>query len=281
MRLLAALCLSVFVAVGGAAARPRHRPTPVAKPVDPNSCTPALDAAEREAALPARLIHTIALVESGRLLPGGVRAWPWTVNVGGTGLYFDSKVDAVREVVMLQSLGVKSIDVGCMQVSLLYHPDAFATLDMAFDPTANARYASHFLDRLHAQLGDWPRAAAAYHSQTPDIGADYERRVMALWPLAPNYQVASAPALPGASSIDPNGVYTPEFAAELAADASLRREREAAMHGRSITPPGATRLARLRHGKRVSPATSEDEVAMQPVLDHVLSSGRHLVQLGR
>ncbi len=281
MRFLAALCLSLLVLASAAVSRPRRAASHAAAPVDPNSCAPALDAAEREAALPSRLIHTIALVESGRLLPGGVRAWPWTVNVGGAGLYFDSKAEAVREVVMLQSLGVKSIDVGCMQVSLLYHPDAFASLDEAFDPAANARYASRFLKALHGQLGDWPRAAAAYHSQTPDIGADYERRVMALWPLAPSYQVAAATTAM-APDVDPNGIYTPEFAAELAADAALRLERQAAMHGQTLAPP-ASRLAQqsaTRRHKRVTPATSEDEVAMQPVIDHVLSSGRHLVQLG-
>ena len=252
----------------------RSKPPRPAPALDPNSCAPALDAAEREAALPSRLIHTIALVESGRVQPAGLRAWPWTINVGGAGLYFGSKAEAVREVVMLQSLGVRSIDVGCMQISLLFHPDAFASLDQAFDPATNAHYAAHFLTRLHAQFGTWPAAAAAYHSQTPEIGADYERRVMALWPLAPSYQVASLPVgrvtLPTAASIDPHRIYTPEFAAQLAADAAARLQRDAALYGANA--PG-------RHG-RMSPDVADDEVAMAPVHDHVLSSGRHLVQLG-
>ncbi len=271
MRRCATLLL-LLLSLSPALARSKPlKPTPAA---DPNSCAPALDAAEHEAALPGRLIHTIALVESGRLQPVGVRPWPWTVNVGGTGLYFDSKAEAVREVVMLQSLGVRSIDVGCMQISLLFHPDAFASLDQAFDPAANAHYAAHFLTRLHAQFGNWPAAAAAYHSQTPEIGADYERRVMALWPLAPSYQVASLPVgratLPTAASIDPHGIYTPEFAAELAADATARLQRDAALYGANAP----------RRARNVNPDVSDDEVAMAPVHDHLLSSGRHLVQLG-
>lgn len=273
MRRCATLLLLLLSITSVASARSRHlKPSP---PPDPNSCSPALDAAEHDAALPSRLIHSIALVESGRLQPGGVRAWPWTVNVGGTGLYFDTKADAVREVVMLQSLGVRSIDVGCMQISLLFHPDAFASLDDAFDPATNAHYAAHFLTRLHAQFGTWPAAAAAYHSQTPEIGADYERRVMALWPLAPSYQVASLPVgragPPTAAMIDPHGIYTPEFAAQLAADAAARLERDAALYGANA--PG-------RRHRKVSSDVSDDEVAMAPVHDHVLASGRHLVQLG-
>ena len=37
-----------------------------------------------------------------------------------------------------------------MQVNLFYHPAAFATLDDAFDPLTNARYAGLFLAAL------WP-----------------------------------------------------------------------------------------------------------------------------
>lgn len=272
MRHSATLML-LLLCLGPVAHARSRQPKPVLLP-DPNSCAPALDAAEHEAALPSRLIHSIALVESGRVQPGGVRPWPWTVNVGGTGLYFDSKDDAVREVVMLQSLGVRSIDVGCMQISLLFHPDAFANLDQAFDPAANAHYAAGFLNRLHAQFGDWPAAAAAYHSQTPEIGADYERRVMALWPLAPSYQVASRPAgrvAPSTAAIDPHGIYTPEFAAQLAADAAARLARDAALYGAN---------APVRHAGKVSADVADDEVAMAPVHDHVLASGRHLVQLG-
>ncbi|MEJ1977686.1 MAG: transglycosylase SLT domain-containing protein [Acetobacteraceae bacterium] len=48
----------------------------------------------------------------------------------------------------------------------MHHPDAFATLDEAFDPQANAQYAAVFLQRLHVMTGDWSAAAAAYHSMT-------------------------------------------------------------------------------------------------------------------
>ena len=50
----------------------------------------------------------------------------------------------------VQAQGVRSIDIGCMQVNLMHHPNAFATLDAAFDPLANALYAARFLTELRA-----------------------------------------------------------------------------------------------------------------------------------
>jgi soluble lytic murein transglycosylase-like protein len=68
-----------------------------------------------------------------------------------------------------------------MQVNLMHHPNAFVTLDQAFDPTANAQYAARFLNTLYGTNGSWLQATAAYHSQTPAIGAEYQQRVMARW----------------------------------------------------------------------------------------------------
>ncbi len=132
--------------------------------------------------LPHRLLGAIAEVESGR--PDGfgkVHPWPWTIDVEGRGEFFASKQQAVDAVRALQAQGVRSIDVGCMQVNLMHHPNAFASLEAAFDPTANAFYAARFLNTLYGIGGSWVQATAAYHSQTPAIGADYQRRVLARW----------------------------------------------------------------------------------------------------
>jgi hypothetical protein len=71
--------------------------------------------------------------------------------------------------------------VGCFQVNLLHHPFAFATLDEAFDPAANARYAAHFLVDLHSRFGTWPAAVAAYHSATQRLGEPYRDAVLSAW----------------------------------------------------------------------------------------------------
>jgi hypothetical protein len=102
----------------------------------------------------------IGQVESGRHDPasGALHPWPWTVDAEGQGAFYDSKPQAIAAVRGLQARGVRSIDVGCMQVNLLQHPDAFNSLEQAFDPMANADYAARFLVTLHGQMAAWPEA---------------------------------------------------------------------------------------------------------------------------
>ncbi len=162
------------LALVSAAAPARAEPdTPYA------ACEAAIAAAQKAPRIPDKLMPAISHVESGRLDPltKQVRAWPWTINVEGAGFFFDSKEQAIDAVRTLQARGVRSIDVGCMQVNLMHHPNAFASLDDAFDPAANARYAARFLSALFRQTGDWSLATANYHSANADRGEDYQRRV--------------------------------------------------------------------------------------------------------
>lgn len=146
-------------------------------------CESAITTAEQAARLPDRMMAAVAMVESGRPDPvtGIVRPWPWTIDADGQGLFYDTKAQAIAAVRALRASGVRSIDVGCMQVNLMFHPDAFASLEAAFDPTTNARFAARFLNALYTASHDWPSAIAAYHSETPALGADYRKRVMARW----------------------------------------------------------------------------------------------------
>jgi hypothetical protein len=124
-------------------------------------------------------------------------------------------VEAITAVQAFQASGIRSIDVGCAQVNLLHHPGAFSSLAAAFDPQANADYAARFLRALHASTGNWPLAAAAYHSQTPELGRVYARKVMAAWPDADRHGPWPSP---GGGAIRPGfdySIYTPEFAAHL------------------------------------------------------------------
>ncbi|MBO0710790.1 MAG: lytic transglycosylase domain-containing protein [Acetobacteraceae bacterium] len=164
----------VFVFAGFATASVRAEMPP------DRLCTSAIDSAKRSAALPPRLLEAIAQVESGRPDPasGRSRPWPWTINVAGTGYYFESAPEAVAFVKSLQDKGVRSIDVGCMQVNLLYHPEAFSNLDEAFDPHANVQYAIRFLQTLYHEVGNWPTAVGLYHSANPVLSATYRARVL-------------------------------------------------------------------------------------------------------
>ena len=182
-------CLLFLLAFSGVAA-----PAAAAGPV-PAACAAAAAAA---AGLPANLLLSVGLVESGRADPvtGQVAPWPWTVNVDGAGHFFDNEADAAAFVRLARSSGTGDVDVGCFQVSLRYHPEAFSSLDQAFDPAANASAAAAFLGQLKAQTGSWAGAVAAYHSASPALGLPYQRRVLAAWqglgPLPAGFDFAEA-----------------------------------------------------------------------------------------
>ena len=146
-------------------------------------CSEAIAAAQaRRATLPGLLL-AIAKAESGRPIPPapGLQPWPWAVNADGGAYYFASKDAAIAWTRQAIARGVAQIDVGCMQVNLQSHPNAFADLGQAFDPAANADYAASFLRRLVADAGgNWFDAVGFYHSRTPALAADYRERVSAI-----------------------------------------------------------------------------------------------------
>ncbi len=147
-----------------------------------NECESAGAAGEQAMGLPADLLVAVGRVESGRRgADGRVAPWPWSVNAAGEGHYLASAAEAVALVQSLQARGVRSIDVGCFQVNLLFHPDAFATLAAAFDPAANALAAARFLHALHDATQDWDAAVGRYHSADPGLGIPYMRQVLASW----------------------------------------------------------------------------------------------------
>ena len=163
-----------------AAVNAAARPASPALPEPWGLCAAAIAMAERDAGMPAGLLGAIAKVETGRRAPdGSVQPWPWSYNAAGDGRYAASSADALRDVRAIQARGVRSIDIGCMQVNLLHHPQAFASLEAGFDPATNVAYAVRFLRELHARTGDWNQAVSLYHSATPERGLIYQQRVMA------------------------------------------------------------------------------------------------------
>ena len=165
-------------------------------------CEQAVAFAEREARIPPKLFGAIARAESGRPdAAGRVRPWPWTINLDGTGVFFPSKAVAVAAVTLLQLGRPRSVDVGCMQISLLHHPHAFATLEDAFDPAVNAAYAARFLTGLYRQTRDWPLAVASYHSQNAERGEAYQKLVFGrvITPMVARAVPPGAPAPAGAA----------------------------------------------------------------------------------
>ncbi len=182
---LAAVSLAFVLGGGARAATPDFAPNVAPDPpMRPGAqpgllCRDAVRRADLAGILPRHLLAGIARVESGRRDPatGRVDPWPWTINAQGQDHIFASKAEAVAFARQLQARGLASFDVGCLQVNLMYHPDAFASLEEAFDPLANATYAVKLLTELHARTGSWEMAAAWYHSANPAEGLPYQGKV--------------------------------------------------------------------------------------------------------
>ena len=147
------------------------------------ACRDQAAIAEQSAGIPPGLLLAIGKRESGAsdAATGTTLPWPWAVNRDGAGRYLASPSEAVSYVRGAQAEGAHSVDVGCFQISLLYHPFAFSSLEEAFDPAANAAYAAKFLTSLRASTGSWESAVAAYHSADPSRGGPYRDGVLATW----------------------------------------------------------------------------------------------------
>jgi len=172
--------LLAVLAPCGAGAETRSAALPAAGVL----CRQAISAAERSHGIPAHLLAAIARVESGRRDQGSgtFNPWPWTINMDGQGSFYDTKPQAVAAAMSMRPRASKSVDVGCMQISLMHHPNAFASMEQAFDPAANTDYGARYLVQLFGKTHSWPKAVALYHSATDELGDPYQRLVYAAWP---------------------------------------------------------------------------------------------------
>ncbi len=133
--------------------------------------------AAAEHGVPEALMIGIARIETGRTTAQGLRSWPWTVNAEGEGRWFRSRAEAHAYAADRLAAGAGQVDLGCFQINHGWHGRAFGGLDAMLDPAENARYAARFLAALEEELGNWTRAAAAYHSRTPHLGRTYLARL--------------------------------------------------------------------------------------------------------
>ncbi len=201
---------------------------------DPGAlCGEAIALAERAESIPRNLLGAIAQAESGRPVAedraGG--PWPWTVTTGGSGLFFRSKEEAMQAAGEALAMGQDNVDVGCLQINLGHHPDAFMSLEEAFDPLANAAYGAAFLRALFLETGSWPEAVGRYHSATPTRNSRYRAKVLDFWnqgrgaapraaePLATQAKRGAAPVARQAPRVAPG---SPELDADALGELKAR-----------------------------------------------------------
>jgi hypothetical protein len=171
-----------------------------AAPHDGFLCTDAISTAERRHGLPEGLLLALALTETGRYVDRARTPWPWSVNAGGEGVWFADRNAALEHARRLQGHGVDSVDIGCMQVNLLWHRAAFDSLEAAFEPRANVDYAARHLASLRERSRDWLEAAGRYHSWDDARAKGYLERLRANWAAVlhdTGRRMALLPAAPG------------------------------------------------------------------------------------
>jgi hypothetical protein len=128
--------------------------------------------------IPKNLLLSMSLTESGRRIKNGeFISWPWTINRKGKGKFFDNKVTAINYVKAYTKEGKKNIDLGCMQVNFMYHPNAFKNFYEAFDPDKNVAWAATKLKTLYAKFGTWESAVGYYHSYRKTKRKKYSQKV--------------------------------------------------------------------------------------------------------
>jgi hypothetical protein len=126
---------------------------------NPSSCESALYHAEMKYRIVPGLLRAMSIVESGMN--------PYSINGDGQSYHPKTLSEAIALVHHLQKKGVHFIDVGCMQIDLYYHPQAFASLEEAFNPDYNVDYAAYYLADTYARQRNWMSAVAFYHAKTP------------------------------------------------------------------------------------------------------------------
>lgn len=129
-------------------------------------CDQASYAASINHNVPFNLLKAVTRTETARTVRGELRPWPWTLNVEGHGIWFQSRSEALNYLRNQLSVGKQSVDVGCFQINTRWHLSNFSSLGEMLDPVSNANYAAFFLRNLFEERNNWTEAVGAYHSLT-------------------------------------------------------------------------------------------------------------------
>lgn len=130
------------------------------------ACDTAAQHAAEETGVPLDVLMAITRTETGFAIGEKIQPWPWTVNIQGQGVWFDTKSEALVYVFDHFKTGIRSFDIGCFQINYRWHGASFASIEDMFDPSYNALYAASFLKSLYVESGDWTVAVGAFHSRT-------------------------------------------------------------------------------------------------------------------
>lgn len=140
---------------------------------DAKLCDQAIDLAARDSGVPVHVLRAIARTESGVTVNDAFVPWPWTINVAGKGVRFNSEKSAVSYFYEQFGAGARNIDLGCFQINHRWHGKRFSSAEEMMNPKNNAVYAARFLKSLHDEFGNWLSAVGAYHSRNREFAQSY------------------------------------------------------------------------------------------------------------
>lgn len=169
--------------------RPIYSPPHIRKlkmdPICSEQCVKLIHKCEKKYRIPKNLLHAISLVESGtscKGYPPTMRCpWPWTIasSINGvSSMQFANKDEAKHFLRNLLYRRNKNVDVGCMQINVLYHRNGFTSIDELLEPKKNIEYAAKHLHSKYEKCKNWNKAVALYHSANEVHGKKYYAKVM-------------------------------------------------------------------------------------------------------
>lgn len=126
------------------------------------------------------LLYAIALAESKKAAGSeSMRPWPWALNIEGKGYLFETREEAETELNNAIAAGIKSIDVGPMQVNLLWNGFRVERPEDLFDIQTSAMVGAAILsEAMLSSPNDKTIGVGRYHNWDADKARVYGTRVL-------------------------------------------------------------------------------------------------------
>lgn len=137
--------------------------------------------------VPSDVLFAVCLQESGKQWQDKHLPWPWTLNIAGKGVYYETQAEAQHQLLQVINGGSCRVDIGLCQVHWCAHKKNFNAPTQLLNPYINLAYAAKLIrseyDYTQRQgNADWWIAVGRYHSPgNLTLASRYRERVKARW----------------------------------------------------------------------------------------------------
>lgn len=145
------------------------------------NCDRIVEQAAQRHNVPAGLMSAmsralLAKTDRPQMMPNS----PWTISLGSNVVAYDSAAEMEAQLENLIMEGEEDLNLGCMQLNLIWHGDHFYSLQDMINPEHSAEYAASVLSDLHNEYGSWQRAIRIFHGDTNETER-YVKSVLRLY----------------------------------------------------------------------------------------------------